>query len=343
MVFSRSTYPGSQQYAHHWLGDNYSKWSHIKLSIIGMLEFSLFGFHYTGADICGHVGDSWRELCLRWSMLGAFYPLSRNHNANGFRRQDPAAWDDEFAFAVRDIYIERYRLLPYLYTLTYLSSIRGDTVVRPLFYEFSNDYNTYHIDEQFMWGSGLLITPAVTESNYVKSYLPPESTWFNYFTGEKVQSGYQTFFTPLDKINVHIRSGTILPLQEPDVVTTKSRVKPFGLMYALPDANRTDERGELFWDDGEQREIVNFLRINFSGDQNSIISVPDLTSYGHDLDVPKLTNVTIVGSVNPISTFVVKKGSDESVHDDFESTESGVIKVLNLSIDLRDIFSLHWY
>ena len=109
MIISRSTYPGSNQYVQHWHGDNYSKWDHIKLSIISMLEFSLFGFSYTGSDICGHVGNATYDLCLRWSMVGAFYPFSRNHNANYNRRQDPAAWDDDFAFAVRDIYLERYR------------------------------------------------------------------------------------------------------------------------------------------------------------------------------------------------------------------------------------------
>ena len=35
MVLSRSTFPGSGKYIGHWLGDNDSKWSHLRESIIG--------------------------------------------------------------------------------------------------------------------------------------------------------------------------------------------------------------------------------------------------------------------------------------------------------------------
>jgi maltase-glucoamylase len=42
-VVTRSTYVSSGRYSAHWLGDNASQWSHIRHSIIGMLEFSLFG------------------------------------------------------------------------------------------------------------------------------------------------------------------------------------------------------------------------------------------------------------------------------------------------------------
>ncbi|NXP00337.1 MGA protein, partial [Certhia brachydactyla] len=85
IVITRSTYPSSGRWAGHWLGDNTAAWDQMHKSIIGMMEFSLFGISYTGADICGFFGDAEYEMCARWMQLGAFYPYSRNHNGKGAR------------------------------------------------------------------------------------------------------------------------------------------------------------------------------------------------------------------------------------------------------------------
>ncbi|XP_013863590.1 maltase-glucoamylase, intestinal [Austrofundulus limnaeus] len=256
IVVTRSTYPSSGKWAGHWLGDNFSRWDQLTKSIIGMMEFSLFGFSYTGADICGFFNKAEYEMCLRWMQLGAFYPYSRNHNSKGNPRQDPVAWDDDFAAASRDVLNIRYTLLPYLYTLMFEAHTKGSTVIRPLLHEFVNDKTTWDIYKQFLWGPALLITPVLDERvREVEGYLP-NARWYDYHTakdvglrGEKIRMP-----APLNHINLHIRGGYILPWQKPENNTFYSRKNPLGLLVALSDSGTA--QGSFFWDDGEGVDTV---------------------------------------------------------------------------------------
>lgn len=76
-VISRSTFPSSGRYGGHWLGDNTARWGDLQTSVIGVMEFNMFGVPYVGSDICGFNGVSNEELCLRWHQFGAFSPFSR--------------------------------------------------------------------------------------------------------------------------------------------------------------------------------------------------------------------------------------------------------------------------
>ncbi|XP_067851464.1 sucrase-isomaltase, intestinal [Heptranchias perlo] len=275
VVVTRSTFPSSGQWAGHWLGDNTAAWDQMHKSIIGMLEFSLFGVSYTGADICGFFKNTTYELCLRWMQLGAFYPYSRNHNGKGFFRQDPVAWNETFQNISKNILLIRYKLLPFLYTLMYEAHRDGRTVIRPLLHEFFEDKTTWDIDRQFLWGRAMMITPALDEGvTTVRAYVP-DSRWYDWFTAKSIPSEARHQWidmpTPLDHINLHIRGGCIIPWQEPANTTHYSRRNFLGLLVALDD-NQVAE-GRLYWDDGQSIDTIErseYFLAEFRADKDTL-------------------------------------------------------------------------
>ena len=188
-----------------------------------------------GPDICGWYEVPTEELCTRWLQVGAFYPFSRNHNVRGGPDQDPGVWGPESIASTRRAMLIRYTLLPYLYTLFYYHVRDGGTVARALWNLFPGDSNTWGIDTQFMWGSGLLISPVLDEgATSVNAYFPV-SRWYSYYDGAEVEGvgTFKTLDAPFDFINVHIRGGSVLPTQEPAMNTELARRNPYGLIIAL--------------------------------------------------------------------------------------------------------------
>ncbi|KHJ86797.1 glycosyl hydrolase, family 31, partial [Oesophagostomum dentatum] len=201
-VISRSTFPSSGRFAGHWLGDNSATWADLQTSVIGAQEFNMFGIPYVGSDICGFNGETNEELCLRWQQMGAFHSFMRNHNTNGDPAQDPAVWQSVTAAAIK-ANLFRYSYLPYLFSLHFIASMNGGTVVRPLFYEYPKDENTYNLGHQFLWGSSLLVAPVVYQgATSVNAYLP-EDDWYSLFDsnyGQLMNHGYQSLYAPVTSL-----------------------------------------------------------------------------------------------------------------------------------------------
>ncbi|XP_073709957.1 sucrase-isomaltase, intestinal isoform X1 [Misgurnus anguillicaudatus] len=347
IVVTRSTYPTSGQWAGHWLGDNYSGWDQLLKSIVGMMEFSIFGMSYTGADICGFFNPAEYEMCLRWMQLGAFYPYSRNHNSIKNPRQDPVAWDDAFKTASRNVLNIRYTLLPYLYTLMYEAHVHGNTVIRPVLHEFNTDENTWAIDRQFLWGPALLITPVLDQgATMVKGYVP-NARWYDYYTGQAVgvRGQFLNMDAPLDKINLHVRGGYILPCQKPESNTKHSRKNPLGLLVALDDNGSA--KGSLFWDDGEGIDTVKkgqILLMSFavsekslSGkiDKNGLIAADRLTLGDVKVWGPGTAAITKV-------TLKVNGNPDVDLKFNIPETEVLEITVSTENILLEKEFTITW-
>ncbi|KAL1764830.1 maltase-glucoamylase FLJ16351, partial [Sigmodon hispidus] len=274
IVITSSTFPSSGRWAGHWLGDNTAAWDQLGKSIIGMMQFSLFGIPYTGADICGFFEDAEYEMCIRWMQLGAFYPFSRNHNNAGTRgRQDPVAWNSTFEDYSRKVLWTRYSLLPYLYTLMHKAHTEGNTVIRPLLHEFTNDSTTWDIDKQFMLGPAILISPVLESNTFQILAYFPRGRWYDHSTGSGQESTgeWKILAAPLDHINLHVRGGYILPWQEPAMNTYYSRQNFVGLTVALDDKGNAE--GQMFWDDGQSIDTYEkgiYFLANFIATQNTL-------------------------------------------------------------------------
>uniref|UniRef100_A0A8D0L7P9 P-type domain-containing protein n=1 Tax=Sphenodon punctatus TaxID=8508 RepID=A0A8D0L7P9_SPHPU len=308
IVITRSTYPSSGRWAGHWLGYNYARWDQLTKSIIGIMEFSLFGISYCGADICGFFNDTTYEMCARWMQLGAFYTFSRNHNVMGTRRQDPVSFNSTFEDISRTVLNTRYRLLPYLYTLMHDSHVRGSTVARPVLHEFVDDKTTWDIYKQFLWGPALLISPVLDEGAVTVNAYIPNARWYDYYTGRNigVRGQHQTLPAPLEHINLHVRGGYIIPWQDPGINSNVSRLNPVGLTVALDDNGNA--HGELFWDDGTSiGKCVNTLKISVIHDNylenSNTLQIGYLHVWGKgNLTVTAVT-VTYEGTTNQINSF----------------------------------------
>ncbi|XP_056138983.1 LOW QUALITY PROTEIN: sucrase-isomaltase, intestinal [Lampris incognitus] len=349
LMLTRSSFPGVGKYSGHWLGDNAANWNDIKWAIPGMLEFGLFGVPYIGADICGFFDDSSEELCRRWMQVGAFYPFSRNHNAQGYKPQDPAVFgpNSKLVASSKHYLKIRYTLLPYLYTLFYKAHTTGETVVRPVMHEFYSDQNTWIVDRQFLWGKHLLITPVLDPGVVRVTAYVPDAVWFDYETMERLKVRKQHFQMdlPADKLGLHIRGGAILPIQRPAVTTTYSRRNPMGLIVALDDNNQA--AGELFWDDGDSRETVetgNYTHYKFSA-TNEMLTMQVIHAGYKDPNNLEFENITVIGVPQPpISVSVAHDNKTiplpaTSIHYDIAKQ---VLSLHGLSLSLGETYLVQW-
>ncbi|XP_003707619.2 lysosomal alpha-glucosidase isoform X1 [Megachile rotundata] len=339
-IISRSSWVGQGHYSGHWTGDVYSCWHDLRMSISAILSSNFYQIPMVGADICGFNGNATIELCNRWMQLGAFYPFSRNHNSDDTIEQDPVAMGDLVVNSAKRALRIRYWLLPYLYTLFFRAHKFGETVARPLFFEFPSDSNTYDIDAQFLWGSSLMIVPVLEEGKKTVTAYLPRGPWYDLYT-RNVTFGVDKYYTlnaPLDIIPLMIRGGSILPVQRPATTTTESRKNDLELLIALDHVNKA--KGELYWDDGDsldsyEKEEFVWLLFEVENDTLSSYKAEKKSRFKEKI---ALNRIEIWGIRQNVTQVYLNGRKIPFEYDN----EDNYLDAANLQIDPRNEFKLSW-
>jgi alpha-glucosidase len=280
-VMTRASYAGGHRYAVTWTGDNSSTWNHLRMTIPQLANLGMSGFSFAGADVGGFAGSPPPDLLTKWLEVAAFQPIDRDHSAKGTRMHEP--WvDGPQHEAIRKHYIEeRYRLLPYLYTVAEETSRDGMPMVRPLFMEYPHataDGSPVDLltgGAEFLLGPDLLIAPnpSPEEVAQYELHLPP-GTWYDYWTGTRAGVGSggkardaevrdalleskRIMLTPeLATLPVYVRGGAILPMQPLVQSTEEIPAGPLTLRVYLP-ANGGTCNGSVYADDGHSLSYRN--------------------------------------------------------------------------------------
>ncbi len=240
MSLVRCAWAGSQKYGVlTWSGDIYSSFRAMREQLQAGLNMGIAGIPWWTSDIGGFLGGdisdpAFRELLVRWFAWGAFCPVFRMHGErspwhereqefrNGVRQltsgQDNEVWsfgEDNYEILKKYLFI-RENLRPYIRTCMQQASESGSPVMRPLFYDFPEDPASWEVEDSYMFGPDLLVSPVMEAGADSRTiYLPRGAQWTDAYT-HKVYEGGQTVTVPapIDVIPVMVRDGKAFRIYE---------------------------------------------------------------------------------------------------------------------------------
>ncbi|HEY1787560.1 MAG TPA: TIM-barrel domain-containing protein [Verrucomicrobiae bacterium] len=212
IIWARSAWAGSQRYPIHWGGDAESTDDGMSAELRGGLSFGLSGFSFWSHDVGGFTASSVdamdKDLFARWLAFGMLSSHSRCH---GEAPKEPWNYGNAFMDKFRAIDEMKYRLMPYVYAQAKDSSEHGLPMVRALFVEFPDDPGSWLVDDEYLFGSSVLVAPLMHENATGRNvYLPP-GNWIDYQTGESYPGGWHSIEAGRIPEIILVRDGTVIP------------------------------------------------------------------------------------------------------------------------------------
>lgn len=254
-IINRAGFAGIQRYAQVWGGDNLTDWRTVKFNIATILGMGLSGCANMGCDIGGFAGPAPEgELMLRWIQNGIFQPRFCMNSANNDNTVTQPWMYEEYGDYVRAAFAQRYRMLPYLYSLMYEANQNGMPAWRPLFLEFPDDPQCYR-DENltFLFGKSILVASVVEKGAVSRTvYLPAGCSWYDMNDSLREYQGGQTIEIPvsLDSVPMFLRGSGIYVTSEDVKHILRDQVKQLDFLIAA----QGDSEFVLYDDDGHSEE-----------------------------------------------------------------------------------------
>ena len=220
IIFSRYAGIGSHRYPVGFSGDSIISWRSLDFQPYFTIRAANVGYTWWSHDIGGHMlGVRDDELTARWLQLGCFSPILRLHsNENDFNGKEPWKYNKIAEAVMKTALQTRYLLVPYLYTMNYLTHTAARPIVMPLYFEYPDSPEAYEIRNEFLFGTEMLVCPITTPCSpeTLKAEFTawlPAGDWFDMESGYHYCGGRKMkIYRTIEEMPVFVRAGGIIPM-----------------------------------------------------------------------------------------------------------------------------------
>ena len=209
IMWARAAWAGSQRYPLHWGGDAATTNTGLLGTLRAGLSFGLSGFSFWSHDMGGFVKSTPEDLYCRWIPFGF---LTSHTRAHGAPPTEPWLYDSK---RVQDVFRKsaemKYRLMPYVYAQAKECTEKGLPMLRALFVEFSDDPGAWKVDDEYLFGSQILVAPLLESGMTGRTVYLPEGKWIDYQTEKVYEGGWHRIEAGSLPIIMLVRDGSVLP------------------------------------------------------------------------------------------------------------------------------------
>lgn len=209
IMWARAAWAGSQRYPLHWGGDAATTNTGLLGTLRAGLSFGLSGFSFWSHDMGGFVKATPEDLYCRWIPFGF---LTSHTRAHGAPPTEPWLYDSK---RVQDVFRKsaemKYRLMPYVYAQAKECTEKGLPMLRALFVEFPDDPGAWKVDDEYLFGSQILVAPLLESGMTGRTVYLPEGKWIDYQTEKVYEGGWHQIEAGSLPIIMLVRDGSVLP------------------------------------------------------------------------------------------------------------------------------------
>ena len=206
IMWARAAWAGSQRYPLHWGGDAATTNTGLLGTLRAGLSFGLSGFSFWSHDM---VKSTPEDLYCRWIPFGF---LTSHTRAHGAPPTEPWLYDSK---RVQDVFRKsaemKYRLMPYVYAQAKECTEKGLPMLRALFVEFPDDPGAWKVDDEYLFGSQILVAPLLESGMTGRTVYLPEGKWIDYQTEKVYEGGWHRIEAGSLPIIMLVRDGSVLP------------------------------------------------------------------------------------------------------------------------------------